>query len=473
MRWSLRYQILGPVSVVMLASLATVSGWSAYVAATRTRAALDQQLRRITETLSRSNFPLTDRVLEQMKGLSGAEFVVWSEQGPVAASDPQVARGFQPPTPREPPAETDSAFALRERVTLHGQAYLHAAVPLAGGGAGRTLHVLYSAEGYRLAWQSAFYPPLVAGGGAWIGVSAVVAWIAGRFGRRLSHLIGRVRRIADGDFQPMEVPPRNDEVRDVSEAVNRMAGMLAEYHDNVRRSERLRTLEQIGAGMAHQLRNSATGCRLALDLHAQECREPASESLQVAGQQLRVMERYLARFLELGKGRHVGRRVEVDLRDVVEEVVTLAGPQARHLNVRLNWDRPAESPLILVEREELGQAVSNVLLNAIEAAAGVEAAAERRVDVSLRCASPQSVVIEIRDSGPGPAAEIGHALFEPFVTDKPDGVGLGLAVSHEIVESHRGRLAWTRVGEQTSFCIELPCENHEREAEHGDAAGRG
>ena len=60
------------------------------------------------------------------------------------------------------------------------------------------------------------------------------------------------------------------------------------------------------------------------------------------------------------------------------------------------------------------------------------------------------------DSGPGPAPEVAARLFEPFVTGKPEGVGLGLAVARQVAEAHGGTIGWRRDGNLTCFAIELP-----------------
>lgn len=66
------------------------------------------------------------------------------------------------------------------------------------------------------------------------------------------------------------------------------------------------------------------------------------------------------------------------------------------------------------------------------------------------------ILLEIRDSGPGPKAEVAERLFEPFVTGKPEGVGLGLAVARQIAETHGGGIQWRRENGTTCFRIELP-----------------
>ena len=101
----------------------------------------------------------------------------------------------------------------------------------------------------------------------------------------------------------MAVPAGDDEIRDLALSVNSMAEKLGQYEQDVRTSERVRTLGQLGAAVAHQLRNLATGARMAVELHRRECggRQRSAKSLEVALRQLRLMESYLQRFLRIGR----------------------------------------------------------------------------------------------------------------------------------------------------------------------------
>ena len=105
-----------------------------------------------------------------------------------------------------------------------------------------------------------------------------------------------------------------------------MTEKLSRYEDEVRRSERLRTLGQLGAGMAHQLRNAATGARMAIELHRRECPAGQSdEALGVAMRQLRLMESYLQRFLTLGRGRPLPHQ-RLRLSGLLEDALELVRP---------------------------------------------------------------------------------------------------------------------------------------------------
>jgi signal transduction histidine kinase len=78
------------------------------------------------------------------------------------------------------------------------------------------------------------------------------------------------------------------------------------------------------------------------------------------------------------------------------------------------------------------------------------------VGVRRKEADGLTAVVEINDSGPGPPPKVSGRLFEPFVTGKPEGVGLGLAVGRQVAEAHGGRIHWEREDGRTCFRIELP-----------------
>ena len=133
--------------------------------------------------------------------------------------------------------------------------------------------------------------------------------------------------------------------------------------------------------------------------------------------------------------------------------MTLLGPQCRHAHIELLRDGPAcaERLPLCADAGQLGQLLLNVLTNAIEAAGP-----GGQVEVRLGQTGTGRAWVEVLDSGPGPSAEVAARLFEPFVTGKREGVGLGLAVARQVVEAHGGAIAWRRLDGRTCFRIELP-----------------
>jgi signal transduction histidine kinase len=467
MRWPLRSQIMFPMACVMLATVVAISGLNAWFAGRQAVDRIQSQLRDISETLAATSFPLTDSVLKNMRGLSGAEFVVVNRSGQITA------------TSRSDWAEVMLSASLREhrgeklefdqRMSIGGESYFWAALALQRAFAlrqGAVLHVLYPVASYQQAWWEAVLPPLGAGlaGLAMMGLLSFV--IASRVTRPIHQLCDQVGRIAHGQFVPVAAGARDDEVRDLSLAISRMSEMLGRYEIQVRQNERLRTLGRVGGGIAHQIRNAATGCRLALDLHRRGCPTAGDESLGMACQQLDLMEDFLERFLSLGKFPS-GPPVPVDLVDVVQRVLPLVQPKAQHLGVALSWTPPDGRPRVLGHPDGLVQVLVNLLLNAIEAAAARKTPAVAdpptpSVSIRIEPAQPVGCVrIHVRDTGAGPAEHVRDTLFEALVSEKPDGVGLGLFLAREVVEHDGGKIAWTRHEERTCFTVELPAAGAE------------
>jgi signal transduction histidine kinase len=115
--------------------------------------------------------------------------------------------------------------------------------------------------------------------------------------------------------------------------------------------------------------------------------------------------------------------------------------------------------MVIGDAERLSQVVINLLLNAIQAATSARATvgSPGMVRIELSPIGDDRLALAVFDSGPGPSADVRDTMFDPFVTEKPDGVGLGLSVAREIVERHGGRIEWYRSDAMTCFTVELPC----------------
>ncbi|MBY0229017.1 MAG: HAMP domain-containing histidine kinase, partial [Gemmataceae bacterium] len=309
---------------------------------------------------------------------------------------------------------------------------------------------LYPESLWREARWEAMLPSLFLGG--MVGIVAVgLAVLQGRaLARRVGELDTRTRRIAGGDLAPMPLPARDDEVRDLAGAINEMAARLAQLHDAIRRTERLRLLGQVSGGLAHELRNGLTGARLAVQLHLHESGAVPGESdpLAVALRQLTLLETQVQRLLGLGRAGAPDRR-EQDLAALVREACALLLPRCRHAGIALECECAGPMPAS-VDAGQIGQMAVNLLGNAIDAAGPGGA-------VSVRLSEQEGkAVLEVADTGPGPAEEMTGRLFEPFATSKPEGIGLGLAVAKDIAEGHGGAIVWQRQGGRTVFRVTLP-----------------
>jgi len=229
--------------------------------------------------------------------------------------------------------------------------------------------------------------------------------------------------------------------------VNHLAERLGEYERKLQQTERLRVLGQFSGGLAHQLRNAAGGARLAVQLFLKDP-DGDREPLEVALRQLARIEGNLSQFLTLGKPTAPASQ-PLDLTDLLSAAVRLHGPQCRHAGIELKWQPPG--PLALRgDATQLGHLFGNLIGNAIDAAGPGGA-----VEVTARRANGETV-IEVSDTGPGPPPAVAERLFEPFVTGREQGIGLGLAVAKQAAEGHGGRIDWRREGGRTVFRVVLP-----------------
>jgi signal transduction histidine kinase len=460
MRWPIRNQIMLPLLAAAVVSLTAVGVINAVLAERRTCAHVEQQLRQVISVLTTSSFPLTNSVLRQMRDLSDAEFVLVDASGGAVASTLPTSTAL----PERSVTRQIEDVQLGSSDEIAGRWYFHTVMKLPVGAStmrSGTLHVLFPQDEYRRAWREAFLPSLIVGLGTTLLLATVAYALAKRMGRTIGRLREEVLRIAHGDFRAAELPAVDDEIRDLSVAVNRTAAMLAEYEQQVRQSEQMRTLTVLGASIAHQLRNAVTGCRMALDLHDAACpAKEGNECLEVAGRQLRLMESQLQRFLRIGKRPTKLESREVEVGNLIEELLPLVRPAGQHAGVSLDCRIAAAALTIQGDEEALSQVMLNLLLNAIEAAQqnAIESPTRGSVEIDVRLSDDDtdSVAIEIRDSGAGPSESVAASLFEPFVTSKAEGAGLGLAVAREIVEAHGGTIDWKRENGMTRFCVEIP-----------------
>ncbi len=253
--------------------------------------------------------------------------------------------------------------------------------------------------------------------------------------RPLERLAGQARSLPAGEVRPVG---GGAELDHLVEAMNRM---LAE----VRRTERLAVMGQMAAGVAHEIRNPLSSMKMTVQM-LRERSEADRESFDLL---LREIER-----LELTAAELVGvsqplRKEPVRLERVVDDVLELMKRRLEHLGIRVER-RYAPAPDVAVDVARFKRCVMNLLLNGAQA---MPSGGPLTVGVAP---ANGRVRLAVTDEGPGVPPEIRDRIFEPFVTTKQDGVGLGLALTRRIVEDHGGAIGFDGGGRGTTFWIELP-----------------
>lgn len=444
---SIRDRILVPYLVLVVAMVSVTGlacgGWAAW-------RAWEQGLERgrgIAETLRRSHFPLTQSVLDQLKGLGGAEFALVDEGGTVVSST--LGESSEAPAVGEA-AGSDLSFG--RSWDRGGISYRVAIVERPGGTAPRPerlLILLPEASLRAAAWEA---------GGAALGLSlvgaALAALLATGIGRALSRplsaILRAIREIGRGDLNPAGLPVRNDEIGELAEGVRQMAGWLRRLRQEQAQTERLRLIRQVSAGLAHELRNPLTAARMTLQLYIERNGDRDTEPLRIALAELARMERQVRRFLQMARPDPPSLEV-AEVGPILRRTAAGLAGLAEHQGVALEVEPAEDLPPVRVDPGQMAQALANLVANALDAAGPgghVRLRAEGIVGAW--------VTLWVEDDGPGIDAAVADRLFDPFVTTKPEGVGLGLALSAALVREQGGTIEHDRVGGRTRFRVLLP-----------------
>jgi signal transduction histidine kinase len=468
-RRSIQTQILLPFSATIAVAVSVIASTSAWLAVGQAEERTLGQLRGVTETLSRLTVPFNDSVLNQMRGLSGAEFVAIDQGGRISAGtlpkDATAGLASELTSLQARPPQAERSLSELPVIAISGTRFLADRVSVRGPENVDTLIVLYPEADWRAARQSAFWPPLIVGGVTMVAVIGISTLLARSIGRRVHTVQQLLAAIAAGESPDSNVPvvPR-DELDDLVVSASQVAEELDRLRQTVQQTERVRLLGQLAGGLAHQLRNAVTGARLAVQLHQKRCpvltsegtpKPESDESLAVALRQLALTEDQIQRLLSLSR-RESPASVTASLPELIAEIEQLIRPHADHARVELSVNSNAKADSTVGDTERFRAAIMNLLLNAIEAAGP-----EGRVRFEIR-STEASHIITVSDNGPGPPPEVAASLFEPFVTSKPEGVGLGLALARQVAQDFGGDLTWSRQQERTVFEFLLPDSGSER-----------
>ena len=230
-------------------------------------------------------------------------------------------------------------------------------------------------------------------------------------------------------------------IRDLTEAQQSRARMQELQH-RLQQVTRLRAMGQMAAALAHELNQPLTAIAgylgAANRLLAGPIQDPArlAEAVALARAQTQRAGEIIRRLRGFVADGDLEARPE-PLAPLVEEACALALVGGRDSGVHVRLVLPPDLPPVLADRVQVQQVLLNLIRNGIEAMA----ASTRRELVLSAVPEADRIRIEIADSGPGVPAEVAAQLFQPFVTSKPDGMGLGLAICRGIVEAHGGQLS--------------------------------
>jgi signal transduction histidine kinase len=241
----------------------------------------------------------------------------------------------------------------------------------------------------------------------------------------------------------------------------RYAALVQSYADlrasreALAKSEKLRALGEMAAGISHDLKNILNPLGLQLQLLRRRISKDPAAALAVVSnmeEALRSGVDVVERLRAFSRQSPEAQAEVVDLNDIVITVLELCRPRVSQDKGLELLSEPGQPPAVLARRSELHTAVVNLVFNAIDAMPSGG-------QIVLRTGTEGGGGwIEVADTGSGMTEEVQKRVFEPFFTTKAQGTGLGLAMVYAFVQRHHGKVTlWTRPGEGTRFRLWFPC----------------
>lgn len=276
---------------------------------------------------------------------------------------------------------------------------------------------------------------------------------------RVKYVQQRAETIYALDGTPLRSIGTVQDITEQQRAKERLHRAEAELHH----AARLNTAGEMAAGLAHELNQPLTAiahycdaarstllARAERDAELLAILDDIEQQAQRAGGVIRGIRRFL---------RHDDATMNpVDLNELVESTLPLIGPELRTREVLLQTSLQVRLPRVRADWIQIQQVLINLVRNGIEA---IESApgGPRELCVATAAGEDGTVTLAVSDSGPGVDERVREALFKPFSTTKPNGMGLGLSISRSIVDAHGGRL-WTEpaAGGGTVFRCALPAD---------------
>jgi signal transduction histidine kinase len=276
----------------------------------------------------------------------------------------------------------------------------------------------------------------------------VGGYLARQLSRPIDELVrwtGYIRR--EEPLPPDEPQGGAPEFADLRLALRQMATGLSEARGRALEAERLRAFREVARRVAHEMKNPLTPIRFAVSALERSATPAQRETLEVLRTESERLELLAREFTEMGRLPE-GPAAEVDLGELLTELARTSLPQG----VRATLDLDAGTPRIQGHYEPLRRAVSNLLRNAAEALGG-----EGVVELRTRPLAEGGAELAVADHGPGVPPELRPRLFDPYVTSKAGGTGLGLALVRQTIEAHGGQIRCEDTpGGGATFVVTLP-----------------
>jgi signal transduction histidine kinase len=313
--------------------------------------------------------------------------------------------------------------------------------------------------------RSALLATLITGGVVVIGIWLSLTFLVDQPLQQLVTLMGRAE---GGDLGVRADVGNDDELGRLAGHFNTMLAKLDDaqvelkrYHqEQLARADRLATIGEMAAAMAHEIRNPLTGISGAMSVLSRDF--PADDPRRDIVREIHLLIDRLNKSVQeiLHYSRPARPQVQpVTLDEIVDRTLSLLEGETRKARIRVvreSTPRADGSPTVNVDPQQIQQVLMNLILNAIQATP-VGGQISIRTHASTNDSGTGAASIEVVDTGKGMSADEAAKAFHPFFSTKAKGTGLGLAIAKQIIEQHQGRISLQSTpGQGTCVRVELP-----------------
>lgn len=241
----------------------------------------------------------------------------------------------------------------------------------------------------------------------------------------------------------------------LEEMVHERTEALRSAQELLIRSEKLASIGQLAAGIAHEINNPLLPIRVNLEMMKEDVEAGADVSLEDIDQSLHSVKR-ISRIVEQlqqftrKRSDDLPDLQELVISDVLEDVLALSRTYIRHSGIQVLTNLQGRGK-VFGNRDQLEQVFLNLILNA-------QAAMEKGGKLAIESyVEGEALILRFADTGHGIPENMRQKIFDPFVSTKPNGSGLGLFISHQIIQNHSGSIqVESEVGKGATFTLNLP-----------------
>jgi signal transduction histidine kinase len=451
-RLRLHYRILIPFALVALVATASTAYVAFRVAVRAVESRVQGQILNAAVLVSQGDFGSNPAILRSVKAIAGADVISFDDSGKVLAStlersDEALGRAAIEGALKEPVPHRAEGGTLRQ-IPCDGACYIaYRRVPV---NPTTIIGVVATASELRAATRTVSRTIVIAAILSLTAMIAVSLVVARRISAPLDELVHITQDVSD-KTPHRRAPVGDDEVGRLGAAFNEMLGRLEQSRKALVQSEKLGLAGLMAARVAHDIRNPLSSIKMQTQLLKGRLPGDAERTLLSAVlHDIGTVEAVIRDLLELARPGELRLKPE-RLDAIIREVVDQLSPQLTYRKIGLAMDFENELPPMAIDAERFKGALLNVIVNSADAMTNGGT-------LSVRTYAAGSIaVIEVCDDGVGIDSALIERVFDPFVSTKRDGIGLGLVNTKAVVESHGGTVALTRRAPRgTTATIRLP-----------------